>query len=455
MSAPPADVTDRLEQLAAHAPRGGIDPDAVWTHGRRRQRVRLGAALAALVAVGALGTTATPLLVERAQRVDPAGSADRMVLPDLVRQPGGWEPEFASAPGRLSAVGLGTRSGLLSDRNAWWGVSARTGESRFLDLPDAPVGFTTQPALSADGRRLAYLVTGEVDEEPVGADGTVGGEPVVGVCVLDLETGRRKVWEVDSPHGLFVGGMAWAGDVLWWTAGPARLVGDGGIAARTRSRTWDLRTADRDDGDSPSRRRVGADGVGHAPGGFVDQGTSRGVELVTGVESEVIRLALPDDAPEGAGTTDTAVSTDGSLLATLLLPDASRYDSAPIPVLVGDLPGRDVALRRLGDAAAETIVGWRSATELVVAGLDEVEEGRPRRVNRAWTLDVRTGERTALLEFSGNTPQLAADALAAEVVQAPDAPFAPDPRLVGLGLLAGAFVVWRVVVRVRGRRDDA
>ena len=48
-----------------------------------------------------------------------------------------------------------------------------------------------------------------------------------------------------------------------------------------------------------------------------------------------------------------------------------------------------------------------------------------------------------------------AEAWAAEVVPAPDAPFAPDPRLVGLGLLVASFVVWRLVVRVRRRRGDA
>jgi hypothetical protein len=41
------------------------------------------------------------------------------------------------------------------------------------------------------------------------------------------------------------------------------------------------------------------------------------------------------------------------------------------------------------------------------------------------------------------------------VVHAPDAPFAPDPRLVGLGLLVAAFAAWRIAVRVRSRRDHA
>lgn len=75
-------------------------------------------------------------------------------------------------------------------------------------------------------------------------------------------------------------------------------------------------------------------------------------------------------------------------------------------------------------------------------------------MNRAWVLDVRTGERTALMAFSGNTPQLAADALAAEVAPAPDAPFAPDPRLVGPGLLVAALVLRRAYL-LAGHAQDA
>lgn len=453
MPAPPADVADRLERLAALAPAGAIDPDAVWTHGRRRQRVRLGAALAAVVAVGLLGATATPLLVERAQRVEPAATDTRMVLPDVLRQPGGWEPQFPSTPGRLSAVGTGTRSGLWSDRNAWWGVSATTGESRFLELPGAlELG---QPALSHDGSRLAYWIATTADVEALG---TAGESAMLadGIAVLDLETGEREVWTVESDHGLWVGGLAWADDVLWWSAGPARALEDGALAARSRTRTWDLRTGVRDDTPSAAQRRVHANGVGDAPGGFVEQRASQRLAVVTGGEDPVtVRLTLPAGTPSSAGTADSTVSTDGSSVAALLMPDASTYDDSPKSVLVGDLAGRDVALRRVEDVSAQAVLGWRSPSEVLVAGLDDVGEGRPRQVNRVWTLDVTTGERAALLEFSGNTPEVADDAWTADVVPAPDAPFAPDPRLVGFGLLVAAFAAWRVAVRVRGRREHA
>ncbi|WP_416958332.1 hypothetical protein ACNKF0_11020 [Nocardioides sp. T5] len=451
MTAPPIDVAERLERLAAHAPAGVIEPDSVWTHGRRRQRGRLAAALAAVVAVGLLGTTATPLLLERVQRVEPADSAQPMVLPDVVRQPGSWESAFPSVPGRLSAVGIGTRSGLWSDRNAFWGVSATTGESRFLDLPDAlELG---QVAVSHDGSRVAYWIATTADADALGQ----AGESAMladGVAVLDLETGERDVWTIESDHGLWTGGLAWAGDVLWWSAGPAQAREDGALTARTRTHTWDLGTDEREDATSPAGRRVSANGVGDAPGGFVEQGRSGQVEVVIGDrDPRTLRLELPAGAPDEAGTVHAALSTDGARLAALLMPDASIYDSTPKPVVVGAVAGTRVALRQVDDAVAGTVLGWRSPTEVVVAGLDEVEEGRPQRVHRAWALDVVSGARTDLTEFSGSTPQVAADAWTAEVVPAPDAPFAPDPRVVGAGgILALVFCIslWRDLRRRRG-----
>jgi hypothetical protein len=456
MSAPPTDVVDRLERLAAQAPARDVDPDALWTQGRRRQRVRTGMVGAALVVAALLGTATAPLLVQRAQRVEPAVSEDRLVLPDVIRQPGMWEPAFPAAPGRLSAVGVGPRGTIwpLSGRNAVWGVSSSTGESRFLDLPGVSE-LPSAPALSADGTLVAYWATGDVEGEPI-VNGVVGDDdhqPVVGVAVLDLETGERDVWEIDSEHGLSTGGMAWAGEVLWWSAGPVRRESSTATSARIGTRTWDLATGARAGSLNERQRRVSGNGVGDAPGGFVEERGARKVQLVAGGgEPTSIRLSLPVGTPPAADVTQSAVSTDGSRLAALLMPDASRFDDARLPVVVGAVDGRRVTLAEVEAAEAQAVLGWRSPTEVVVASVDEVDEGRPMRVNQAWTLDVTTGERTALLQFSGNTPHVAANAWTAEVVPAPDAPFAPDPRLVGAGgMLALVFCVslWRDLRRRR------
>lgn len=449
MAAPPTDVVDRLERLAAQAPAGDVDPDALWAQGRRRQRVRAGIVGAVLVVVALLGTATTPLLIERAQQVEPAASEDRMVLPDVLRQPGGWEPAFETIPRRLSAVGVGTKAGLWSSRNAWWGVSAATGESRFLDLPAAAVDGGGEPALSADGRRLAYWVSGEVDGVPIVA-GQVGEdlEPVVGIAVLDLETGERQVWEVASEHGLSVNGAAWAGDVLWWSAGPVREDKESGaIIGTSELHMWDLSTGDRSD---PGGGRPWLGQVGGAPGGFVEQRGDRQVTRVVGLgRPTTLRITLPDGTPEAADIIEPTMSTDGSRIASLLMPNAGVFDGSPMVVLVGAVTDRDVELSPLDGVEGEAIAGWRSPTEVVLLGL---EESHPSRALRASTVDVGTGERTPLLEYRGNVPLVAADAWTAEVVPAPDAPFAPDPRLVGLGLLVAALALWRAGTRVRTRR---
>jgi hypothetical protein len=454
MSAPPGPAADRLERLAAHAPTGALDPDALWGSGRRRQRLRVGAALAAVVVVGLLGTVTTPLLVERADQVAPAGSDDRMVLPDVLRQPGGWEPSFPNPPGRLSAVGAGSKGGLLSGSNAWWGVSAATGESRFLDLPGAATDSSPEPALSADGRRLAYWVTGQVDGVPV-ANGEMGDglEPVVGVAVLDLETGTRDVWTVASEHGLFVGGLAWAGDALWWSAGPVRVEDSSAFSASMSTRTWNVATGERDEGPSDAGR-LSLSELGDAPGGFVERWGKRRLTRVLGdAEPTTLRLVMPAGTPGRAGVTQPTMSPDGARVAALLVPDASRYDEDPKTVLVGGVSGRDVRLQRLDGVEEQGIVGWRSPTEVVAVGLAAAEDGHGPRAVHAWTLDVTTGNRSELMDFEGNTPQVAAEAWTAEVVPAPDAPFAPDPRLVGAGaivVLAFGISLWRDLRRRRG-----
>lgn len=455
MPAPPSDVIDRLERLAAQAPMGGVDPDALWARGRHRQRVRTGLVGAALVAVALVGTATTPLLVERAQHVAPAADDDdRMVLPDLVRQPGAWEPEFETLPSRLTAVGTGVRGGWWSSRNAWWGVAAATGESRFLDLPGAAVDVGGEPALSADGRRLAYWVTGEVGGTPISMGGHGSdAPPVVGVAVLDLATGERDVWEVPSEHGLNVTGVAWAGDVLWWSAGPLREDEEsGGIIGTSELHMWDQGTGDRSD---PGGARPWLAQVGDAPGGFVEhRGDGRVVRVIGGGAPTTLRVSLPDGTPEAAGINGPTMSTDGAKIATLLMPNYGRYDAdTPMSVLVGDVSTRRVALAPVGDATAQAILGWRSPTDLVVAEVVDVKEGRPQQVNQAWSLDVTTGARSQVAAFTGNTPQVAADAWAAEVVAAPDAPFAPDPRVVGAGglvLLVFCVSVWRDLRRRRG-----
>jgi hypothetical protein len=456
MSAPPADVADRLERLAAHAPGGAIDPDAVWTHGRRRQRVRLGAALAAVVAVGLLGTATTPLLVDRAQRVEPAGSDDRMVLPDVIRQPGGWEPQFPSTPGRLSAVAIGTRGGLLSDHTAAWGLSATTGESRFLDLPDAVFDDEAEPVLSADGRRLAYWIAGDISGESLRSTAGLDYDDVVGVAVMDLTTGEAERWREDATNGLSVRGMAWAGDTLWWTAGILSSE-DGMTLSRNSMRTWSWGATPRLLEDLPDDVSLTTASIDR--GGFL---SSHGT-AATGAS----RVDLTGEVTTIRFVTDEAVSSphlspDGRRVAGMEQGRQARVVGTDLPLLVGTIEGGRAVMDQVRPVATEAVLGWRSPTEVVLVhpstGGDTDGDGI-RESRELWVADLSDLDRPGFAPWIGvqahAMPQFAADALAGDVVPAPDAPLAPDPRLVGLGLLVAAFVGWRIAVRGRSRRGHA
>jgi hypothetical protein len=455
MSAPPADVVDRLERLAAHAPGSGIDPDAIWTQGRRRQRVRLGAALAAVVAVGLLGATATPSALRLvAPPVATTQDADPLVLPDRVREPGRWEPPFQRAPGPLTAVGLSSEGYGWSRNPVWWGVSGVTGESRFLELSDASSDIEHRPVLSADGTRLAYWLTGDTPETLPDPDDLRDDDmdPVIGVAVLDLRSGETRRWETGTARGLSTNGMAWAGSALWWSAGDwdaDSVVGSGSSTLVTR--TWDTVTDVRQEVVGGTKE-VDLYPAGPAPGGFVVV-SGRSVRTVTGVQPGP-RTRLDRHLRE-QDWSRPAVSPDGTRVAGIAEPDPTVVIDEPQALLVGDLllatGGADEArLREVGGVEAEAVLGWRSEREVVV--LTSVPGRRSLSV-----VDVESGDQEHLADLSGaiNLPHFAADALTGEIVPAPDAPFAPDPRLVGLGLLAAAFVGRRIAVRVRSRRGHA
>lgn len=455
-SAPAGDVADRLERLAAQAPASGVDPEQLWARGRRRQRRRWTAVAASVVAIGLLGSSVAPVVAERSREIDPAEPGSSMVLPDVIRQPGSWAPSFADVPGRLSAVGLGQKFSVrhMSSEPAWWGVSAETGESGFLELPGLAAA-AGEPALSADGGSLAYWITGPVSGRPLPLNSTTGyaadAVPVVGLAVIDLETGEREVWELDSAHGLFIGGMAWAGDQLSWWAGPIREV-NGTLGGEPLPHRWNTRNGERDATVADAGTPIEFAESGTAPGGFLVQNARWRLRWVTATRSATIRLILPARIPADVGILDPVMSPDGSRIAVLLRYGSSSED-VPRAVLVGDVVDGVARLAPVDGAEAQGIVGWRSPTEVVLTDSGDVAEHQPRLANRAWTVDVRSGAKADLLELSGNNPVVAADAWTADVVTASDAPSMPGPA--GFGAAAAVLSIllmagWRTTRRRRG-----
>jgi hypothetical protein len=285
----------------------------------------------------------------------------------------------------------------------------------------------------------------------------------VGVAVMDLVSGDVRRWVVETPHGLGVSGLAWSDETLWWRAGPIEDSGDGGTSTRTSMRTWDVERDGRStlsEGDPGNRLSIPSVGGG-APGGFLAEGRSGNVQVDADGGLAPLDVTIPPDVGLSAASSGEIMSPDGSKVAALLIPDQTHQDDSPLRLMVGQVDGRAVGLQVVPSVATYSLLGWRSPFEVVVerttAGGDTDGDGMYTR--QLWVADLSEAPRPDFAPWISvqayNLPKFAYGALGAEVVPAPDAPFAPDPRLVGLGMLAAVLVGWRIAVRVRSRRGHA
>ena len=192
---------------------------------------------------------------------------------------------------------------------------------------------------------------------------------------------------------------------------------------------------------------------GSAPGGALVPGPDRSLRLLVG--DEVARRISIDQDLMFQQSSAPALGPSG-LLAGVLDEDPSVYDDAPYPVLVGEVDAGTeadaVRLSPVGDVLAWSVLGWRGPTEVVV---DAAATSDGTRRVLAQAVDVGSGDVVeTLAEFDGNVPDsFASRVWSADVVEAPDPPFAPDHRLVGLALAGAVLLLVRAGLAVRRRRD--
>jgi hypothetical protein len=196
------------ELVDGQQPVGGYDAGELWRQGRRRVR-RHRAIGAGIVAAVALAIGVTGALVPQPTVVMPAGQPHRDAVPRSIYVPSKWlaGTDDRGPLGRLAALGGAPRAGQKNGSPGIFGISARTGEYRFLDLPDR--ADRTDVKLSPDGRHVAYWLTGKTAGTPY----SVGdGDVVTGIARYDTVTGRLTRYDVPSKHGLSTGGLAWMDD---------------------------------------------------------------------------------------------------------------------------------------------------------------------------------------------------------------------------------------------------
>ena len=333
---------------------------------------------------------------------------------------------------------FGRQSGLV-------GVSATTGDYRFLDLPDLYEGLAVD--LSPDGRQIAYWYTGDTRL----GSGEPDGEPAVaGYAVYDTVTGEVVRQPVPSDHGLYVDGLGWAdsqtvvaGYSFWhsaWVEDPETV---GAVGATVR--VWRPGTAPAPV-PQPWEAAFGQP-EDSAPVTFVDGTRALGV-LQAGSPLRFQRLTLDLDPKLFGHVVPDERGRRAAVVSGYFVNEAGAgVSSMPSEVLVADLPGGDYHVVPGTDGTFE-VLRW-IGDEMVVLAQSDPPGGT---VVRA--VDVRTGSTRTLVDGSDyHLYRVATGLLTLPSYAAVRPASRPDPRLVGLltllvvGLGATGVVLWRRRVR--------
>jgi len=357
-----------LRELAgrAEAPHPA-DPEGLWRRGRarvRRNRI-VGAAAATAVAVVTLVATSS---VPEPHKAMPAGPVHAPAIPKNIYQPNRFLARISDtgAPGQLALIARGA--------HGWFGISATTGRYTALDLPglatDAPV------ALSPDGSRIAYGVTGSTRKRDFGpADGLNEGgplprHPMVGVAVYDLRTGSivKQVRETDFGFSIFgESPISWLGEgrvAYGYYEATGSNTGKAGGAY-----TWNI--------DQRAAHRLTDSGLEDAqyvpttdPSTFVRISESDVVETDDQGTPTGARIRIK--GWNGGGPSSISLSQKYVVLTGPYRPNnQQRVAGAKRPTDASS----SIELTPMGDLVAPHLMGWLSPTSVLVTARMGVREG--------------------------------------------------------------------------------
>ncbi len=442
------DLRDELTRLAGTTPPAVAPPD-LWQRGVRRQR-----RVRALTAAGSAAVVLAVVLAStvgwdslRTREVQPAGT-DRGAIPTRLETPSKFTATTADGPiGPLAVIAGAEKaaSWLGGSRNGLVGVSADTGEYRFLDLPDqvdtsehSLGGEQAEPALSPDGRHVAYWLRQADHADRVG-----------GFAVCDTVTGAVTRHPVASELGLWAEGMAWTDpDTLLVGFGEVTEIRrDGGAGEGIRTRAWQV-SSDRllDLEGTPDLWDVSPQQSGFAVSvrhgiGFWQLPSGERVHRVTLARHQELQGLGVD--PSGR-TVVAAPQTQGLMAGKLLVGriEGSRAKVSLAPVRT--------------EVEHFDFVGWQDAQHVLVRG---AVPGSQQRDGAVYSVDVTSGDARLVVrearESWGAFPQYATDLWQRATVDRPGPDRVLDPRLRVAGALAVALLAGLVVLGVRRRRARA
>jgi len=451
------ELKDRLTDLAHHTPSGTPPPD-LWTRGVRRRRASQAVTsvlVAALVLI--LGVGVWTWHTSR-QGVTPVAPHGAVHFPDQFFTPSPWLHAFDGPPGQLVAIGTTEHKSLLRTRDDVYGITASTGEYGFLDLPhlaDRPdYANSVPPSLSPDGRSAAFWVTGT----PSGAANTeLYGQTITGVAIYDATTGRVRVAQLPTTHGLAPESLTWSDSQTVVMSVGQIMSGDG----TQRSTTWNdvhlVAWRLEDDRATPLDVPPGLDASDEITGGH-------GFVLAGGSGDGHRWLVWPRQPARDrsirtrAGTAPPVASPGATALAGV------RGNRNPNSLIAGPiLPGSGhVAMRAVNDSRQYyRPIAWTDDNHVVALVRNPWHNNPGSITARIDLVDVDTGSaRTMVSDQPGGGNAWAALSFATDLLTAPSARASapPDPwdrrgvaigLMLGFGLLGGLLLMeWRL----RGRR---
>lgn len=211
-------MSDQLRELfrdlAQDAPTVDTTPaaaGAVWRRARRSRRRDVVAAVSVSVVILLVGGLVVGLLGSGLRSTPPTAPAygdGRLAIPNQIWVPSPWTPGTADAGpiGPLALIATAPRhtSWWHTEQNALFGVSAKTGQYRFLDLPRLSSRSGVDPVLSPDGRYVAYFMSGH-------PSGTLVQSDVTGLAIYDTMSGGAAFHTVATVHGLSADSVTWNG----------------------------------------------------------------------------------------------------------------------------------------------------------------------------------------------------------------------------------------------------
>ena len=423
-----ADLHEGLERLAEDAPRSVPSSD-LWRSGRRYGRRKTFArslvALSCLTLVLAVGSTWIDLTPDQDQvAADPDA---KTWLPDELFTPDPWlrsTTDRDGPPGQLIAVVRGEHRRFFSSEQGFYGVSAETGDYRFLNLPGLAQGATI--SVSPDGTKVAYWL----------ANPQVSGF-ADGFAVYDTVSGEVDRHRIESRFGLVGEGFGWTEDSVWvqYSELAEPPTNDGWSADQAPTLIKNLI-----DG-TTTIEDVGSVDLSSATSGSAGLVSNRrkGFTVVDPVDPNVRTRYQSTLQVHPA----PLLTTDGTRVAGLRATNTSRDGE---PLLVGTLPtgGNRVEMTELPGVKGFQVFGWQDNTHVLglFANTPMVE-----------SLNVETGETTPAVNLSDatwGTSVLATDLLGSPIRDGVEPKAPPNTwSLISVAAVAAALGLWIWRRRVR------